>query len=180
MCSHPEHILMTSAIDFNNKDLVLKNARGRAIRCMMQAELNSASDSCKYCCNITLEKLASKEGYLHAPSRTSLVRSAQKCKLCSLLFRKDRSRRASTQLRLSLQEFSEDDPQIVLTISHVVDEEKRASNAQLSLFLYTQTGQKLVRTRLINADRSRRRPGSNQLWRESQETTLKHKLRCLL
>ncbi|KIW01067.1 uncharacterized protein PV09_07359 [Verruconis gallopava] len=93
---------------------------------------------CKYCRHITLEKLASPEGYLHAPSRSSLVRSAQRCRLCSLLFRKDRSRQAS-QLCLSLAPFSEDDPQVVLNISHVGAAEP-SRNARLSLFLYTDAG----------------------------------------
>ena len=48
--------------------------------------------SCRYCRGITLEALAQPGGYKHASNRASLVRSAQKCKLCSLLFRRDRSR----------------------------------------------------------------------------------------
>ena len=112
----------------------------------MQTNSHSVISACKYCKHITLEKLASKEGYLHAPSRSSLVRSAQKCRLCSLIFRKDRSRQAGSQLRLCLQQFSEEDPQIVLTISHVLGEGRRVGNHQLSLFLYTQEGWNILPT----------------------------------
>ena len=91
--------------------------------------------NCKHCRGITLQRLA--DGYRHAPSRASLVRSAQKCKLCSLLFRKDRSRESS-QILLRLEPFSVDDPQICLRVSHVDDD--ASMQQQLSLFLFTSPG----------------------------------------
>lgn len=93
--------------------------------------------NCKHCQNITLESLAAPEGYLHAPSRSSLVRSAQKCRLCSLLFRKDRSRHNS-QLRLALEPFSEEDQQICLKIGHLGND--ALTRNQLAFFLYTSLG----------------------------------------
>jgi hypothetical protein len=95
---------------------------------------------CKYCRSITLEKLADATKCLkHAQSRSSLFRSAQRCRLCSLLFRKDRSRQRSSQLCLSLETFSEDDPQVVLNISHM-EAGQISKNVRLSLFLYTNPG----------------------------------------
>ena len=90
---------------------------------------------CKYCRGITLAGL--QDGYRHAPSRASLVRSAQRCRLCSLLFRKDRSRHSS-QLMLRLEPFSKNDPQICLRILHVGGD--AVVQQQLSLFLFTSTG----------------------------------------
>jgi hypothetical protein len=92
---------------------------------------------CKYCHGINLENLTAEDGYLHAPSRSSLVRSAQKCRLCSLLFRKDRSRHSS-QLRLKLEAFSDDDPQICLRVTHL--NKKALVGHRLSFFLYTLPG----------------------------------------
>jgi hypothetical protein len=103
----------------------------------------SGIQKCKYCSKITLERLADENGYLHAPSRSSLVRSAQRCRLCSLLFRKDRSRQSASQLRLSLDKFSDDDPQIVLNISHV-NAEKPSTKGPIPLFLYTNQGMSSV------------------------------------
>lgn len=93
--------------------------------------------NCKYCRGINLENLTAENGYLHAPSRSSLVRSAQKCRLCSLLFRKDRSRHSS-QLRLKLEAFSDDDPQVCLRVTHLNN--NALVGHQLSFFLYTSPG----------------------------------------
>jgi hypothetical protein len=92
---------------------------------------------CKYCRGINLENLTDENGYLHAPSRSSLVRSAQKCRLCKLLFRKDRSRHSS-QLRLKLEAFSDDDPQVCLRVTHL--NKNALVGHQLSFFLYTSPG----------------------------------------
>jgi hypothetical protein len=43
-----------------------------------------------------------------------------------------------------LEEFSEDDPQIVLNISHVNGEQRGRGENHLSLFLYTQAGMHYV------------------------------------
>jgi hypothetical protein len=106
----------------------------------MQVESTVSSEllNCKHCRGLTLEKLAAPGGYLHAPSRSSLVRSAQKCSFCSLLFRKDRSRHSS-QLRLSIEPFSHEDPQICLKISHLADKTIAIQNP-LAFFLYTSQG----------------------------------------
>jgi len=98
---------------------------------------------CKYCYRLSLDNLAA--GYLHAPSRSSLVRSAQKCRLCSLLFRKDRSRHSS-QLRLRLEAFSEDDPQLCLRVAHLNN--NALVGHQLSFFLYTSPGKYLAGCRI--------------------------------
>jgi hypothetical protein len=105
----------------------------------MQADSIDSGEllKCKHCRGLTLEKLAEPKGYLHAPSRSSLVRSAQRCRLCSLLFRKDRSRHNS-QLRLSIEPFSDEDPQICLKISHLNN--TTADGTQLAFFLYTPLG----------------------------------------
>jgi hypothetical protein len=100
--------------------------------------------NCKHCRGLSLEKLAAPGGYLHAPSRSSLVRSAQKCSFCSLLFRKDRSRHNS-QLRLSIGPFSDEDSQICLKISHLANNTYFANNKNavqnpLAFFLYTSPG----------------------------------------
>jgi len=91
--------------------------------------------NCKYCRGITLESLSN--GYLHAPNRAALVRSAQKCRFCSLLFRKDRSR-SDGQLFLKLEPYSDDDSQICLKLSHI--EPGSQPKEQLSFFLYTSLG----------------------------------------
>lgn len=91
--------------------------------------------NCKYCHGLTLEKLASPEGYLHSPSRSSLIRSAQRCPFCSILFRKDRSRHSS-QLKLSIEPFSHSDPRMCLKLSHL----GKNSQDQLAFFLYTSQG----------------------------------------
>ncbi|KAF2433249.1 HET-domain-containing protein [Tothia fuscella] len=97
---------------------------------------NAELKNCKHCRDITLERLAAPGGYLHAPSRSSLVRSAQKCGLCSLLFRKDRSRRNS-QIFLALEPFSDDDPQMCLKIGHMSTSNDTPVRNQLAFFLYT-------------------------------------------
>jgi hypothetical protein len=92
--------------------------------------------SCRYCRGITLEALARPGGYKHASNRASLVRSAQKCKLCSLLFRRDRSRDASP-LYLSLDvSDDEDEPVVSLRVSHGRD----GGEKDLVFFLFTSKG----------------------------------------
>lgn len=82
--------------------------------------MSSGVSECKYCAQLTLHSLCN--GYLHATTRASLVRTAQTCRFCSLLFRKDRSRHGG-QLLLKLAPFSDDDGQLCLSISHVQQEQ---------------------------------------------------------
>jgi hypothetical protein len=96
--------------------------------------------SCKYCKGISLESLSQAGGYRHASSRSSLVRSAQKCKLCSLIFRKDRAKKHNEPLYLALDTFGgDDDEQVCLRVSHgrIVEE---TSESDLVFFLYTSPG----------------------------------------
>jgi hypothetical protein len=91
--------------------------------------------SCRHCRGITLEALARPGGYRHASNRASLVRSAQRCRLCSLLFRRDRSR-STSPLYLSLEcSDEEDEPVVSLRVSHGGDGEK-----DLVFFLFTAKG----------------------------------------
>jgi hypothetical protein len=75
---------------------------------------------CRYCKGISLETLSQPGGYKHASSRASLVSSAQKCKLCSLLFRRDRSRKQNDAIYLALDNTGDDDDdqQVCLRVSH--------------------------------------------------------------
>lgn len=102
--------------------------------------MSNLLQNCKYCRGITLETLSN--GYLHAPNRTALVRGAQKCRFCSLLFRKDRSR-DNGQLLLKLGPYSIDDNQICLKLSHI--EPGAQPREQLSFFLYTSLGMCFLR-----------------------------------
>jgi hypothetical protein len=104
--------------------------------------MSNVLQNCKYCRGITLESLSN--GYLHAPNRTALVRGAQKCRFCSLLFRKDRSR-DNGQLLLKLGPYSIDDNQICLKLSHI--ESGSQPREQLSFFLYTSLGMCFLRIR---------------------------------
>jgi len=97
----------------------------------------SNESDCKYCCNITLETLSN--GLLHAPDRNSLVRSAQKCRFCSVLFRRDRSGNGG-QLFLKLEPFSVDDPQLCLRISHGHSESHGEKQIEPTFFVYTSLG----------------------------------------
>ena len=95
--------------------------------------------NCRYCKNISLETLSQPGGYRHASSRSSLVRSAQKCKLCSLIFRRDRTKNLNDPLYLSLHAVDADETQqICLKISHgkVRDSEEN----DIIFFLYTFPG----------------------------------------
>jgi hypothetical protein len=87
---------------------------------------------CRYCRGITLEKLSAPGGYRHASSRASLIRSAQKCKLCSFLFRRDRTRHASA-LWLSLDRVGDDDGVVCMSVGH-------DSKTDFNIFLYTLEG----------------------------------------
>ena len=97
--------------------------------------MSSPLQSCKYCRGVTLESLSN--GYLHAPNRAALVRSTQKCRFCSLLFRKDRSR-DNGQLFLKLGPYNNHDNQICLKLSHLGPGSQ--PEEQLSFFLYTSLG----------------------------------------
>lgn len=100
--------------------------------------MSNGVEDCRYCRGISLETLSN--GYPHAPNRASLVRSAQKCRFCSLLFRKDRSRNGE-QLFLKLEPFSNDDPQVCLRISHLHSDNHNGASAEpISFFLYTSLG----------------------------------------
>src|ERR1700760_4586262 len=49
--------------------------------------------TCRYCSRLNPASLSQPNGVIHASSRASLVRSAQRCRLCQLFFRRDRSGR---------------------------------------------------------------------------------------
>jgi hypothetical protein len=100
-------------------------------------DMSNGVAHCKYCSNLTLETLS--QGYLHAPKRSSLVSSAQTCRFCSLLFRKDRSRDGG-QLYLKLEPFSGHDRQLCLRISHLQNEKNGQLTEPLSFFLHTSLG----------------------------------------
>lgn len=111
---------------------------------------NNFSD-CKYCRNLTLRALGSPSGYVHAPSRKSLVRSAQTCRLCSLIFRKDRlGRGIGIRERGLILKFEKDEEgEVSLCISHVGDEDedeldplrsRQRSGQKLKLGLFTGKG----------------------------------------
>ena len=99
----------------------------------------STLDACRHCRGITLEALARPGGgYRHASNRASLVRTAQKCRLCSLLFRRDRSRDNNSPLYLSLDvSGDEDDPVVGLRVSHSRD---GGGEKDLVFFLFTSKG----------------------------------------
>ena len=101
-----------------------------------RADSGSLSE-CRYCKGINLEALSIPGGYKHASNRASLVRSAQKCRLCSLLFRRDRTRHSSA-LYLSLEPFSDDDPQMCLRVSY--GEGKGQKRSDLAFFMFTSEG----------------------------------------
>src|ERR1700760_2823243 len=97
--------------------------------------------NCRYCKGISLESLSQPGGYRHASNRASLVRSAQKCKLCSLIFRRDRAKKHNEPIYLALDTFGGDDAeQVCLKVSHgrVVAE---ADESDLIFFLYTSPGE---------------------------------------
>lgn len=106
-----------------------------------------ASDlsNCRYCSGITLSSLSKPGGYRHASNRASLVRSAQKCRFCSLLFRRDRTRH-TVPLYLSLEQSnaSEADEvgQVCLRVRHGNDEDPgaKAESDGVMFFLYTEPG----------------------------------------
>jgi hypothetical protein len=107
---------------------------------------SSDLSTCRYCSGISLESLTKPGGYRHASNRASLVRSAQKCRLCSLLFRKDRTRH-TVPLYLSLEQSdgaeADEVGQVCLKVrhgpaSHQQDEEEGDG---LTFFLYTSAGQ---------------------------------------
>ncbi|KAF2400151.1 HET-domain-containing protein [Trichodelitschia bisporula] len=111
---------ITAESDFTASSLSTRSATWAA----------TSTAACRFCSGLSLDALASRAGYLHAYSRSSLVRSAQTCRLCSLLFRKDRSRR-SAQLRLSL---ARENGQTCLRVEHV------GGKHRISLSLYTLEG----------------------------------------
>lgn len=93
---------------------------------------------CRYCRGISLESLCVPGGYKHASNRASLVRSAQKCRLCSLLFRRERSRHGINEpLYLTLEPFAEDSTQSCLRVRHG---ERDESRSELTFFLFTTIG----------------------------------------
>ena len=97
--------------------------------------------NCRYCKGISLETLSQAGGYRHASNRASLVRSAQKCRLCSLIFRRDRAKKQNEPIYLALDTFGGDDAeQVCLKVSHgrVVAE---ADESDLIFFLYTSPGE---------------------------------------
>jgi hypothetical protein len=98
---------------------------------------NTDLSTCRYCRGISLESLSQPGGYKHASNRASLVRSAQKCKFCSLLFRKDRTKKQNTPLYLTLDTYDVDENyQICLKVFHG-DE---AEESDIVFFLYTIPG----------------------------------------
>lgn len=94
-------------------------------------------NDCRYCKGISLQALSAPGGYKHASNRASLVRSAQKCRLCSLLFRRDRTRHSSA-LYLALEQFSDEDPQICLRVSYGDEDSRQKSD--LAFFMFTSRG----------------------------------------
>src|SRR4051794_33760268 len=93
--------------------------------------------TCKWCRDINLNLLSAPTGFPHAPNRNRLMRSAQRCRLCSLLFRKDRSRRDSL-LRLKLERHGDVDPQLCLKFAH--DGEPGGRKFKLAFFVFTNEG----------------------------------------
>jgi hypothetical protein len=107
---------------------------------------SSDLSTCRYCSGISLESLTKPGGYRHASNRASLVRSAQKCRLCSLLFRKDRTRH-TTPLYLSLEQTdgaeSDEVGQVCLRVRHgpASHQQNEEEGDGLTFFLYTSAGQ---------------------------------------
>jgi hypothetical protein len=98
---------------------------------------NTELSTCRYCKGISLKSLSEPGGYRHASNRASLVRSAQKCKFCSLLFRKDRTKKQNTPLYLALDTLDVDENnQLCLKVFHGEDGEE----SDIVFFLFTIPG----------------------------------------
>lgn len=92
---------------------------------------------CRYCKGINLDSLSTPGGFRHASNRASLVRTAQKCRFCSLLFRRDRTRH-SDAIFLALERRGDDgEEQICLSVRHGSGQ---IDANQLTFFLFTKQG----------------------------------------
>lgn len=88
-------------------------------------ELSLSQDisECKLCRKITLAQLISPTGCLHAPNRKALVRSGQKCRLCSLIFRKDRLGRGTAvrDMGIRLRLAKDKGTEVLFLVEHIVE-----------------------------------------------------------
>jgi hypothetical protein len=136
---------MDGSVDSSNVETPQSSSSSLLLVSTDSTELSKLSNgnlsNCRYCKGISLESLSQPGGYRHASNRASLVRSAQKCKLCSLIFRRDRAKKHNEPIYLALDTFGGDDAeQVCLRVSHgrVVAE---ADESDLIFFLYTSPGE---------------------------------------
>jgi hypothetical protein len=105
--------------------------------------------TCRYCSRLNPHALSQPGGVIHASSRSSLVRSAGKCRLCQLFFRRDRSGRQrsggrqgadSGHLVVSFERRDEDDDEVACLRVKYANRTGGSGEEGLVFWVFTQEG----------------------------------------